>query len=103
VVAEIVATRHAAERLAAPAPTETRSADRELARPRARPATGPSRTVAPWGDSPAETVDPVCGMTVPAGPSTLHVDHEGRRVYFCGEGCRRAFAADPTAHHAAPR
>ncbi len=42
-------------------------------------------------------------MTVPAGPSTLHVDHEGRRVYFCGEGCRRAFAADPTAHHAAPR
>jgi xanthine dehydrogenase accessory factor len=106
VVAEIVATRHAAERLAAPAPTETGSADREFARPRARPTARPSRTprrVAPWGDSPAEALDPVCGMTVPVGPSTLHLDHDGRRVYFCGEGCRRAFAADPTAHHAAPR
>jgi xanthine dehydrogenase accessory factor len=77
VVAEIVATRHAA----APPLHVTEAAQ----------------------GGPAEVADPVCGMTVAAGPSSLHLDHEGRRVYFCGEGCRRAFAADPTAHHAAPR
>jgi xanthine dehydrogenase accessory factor len=77
VVAEIVATRHAS----APPLHVTEAAQ----------------------DGPAEVLDPVCGMTVAVGPSSLHLDHEGRRVYFCGEGCRRAFAADPTAHHAAPR
>ena len=33
-------------------------------------------------------LDPVCGMVVPAVAQTPHVDHEGRRVYFCCDGCR---------------
>ncbi len=45
--------------------------------------------------SPEQSVDPVCGMTVAAVESSLHLDHEGRRRYFCGTGCLRAFAADP--------
>jgi xanthine dehydrogenase accessory factor len=40
-------------------------------------------------------VDPVCGMTVATVESSLHLDHDGRRVWFCGSGCLRAFAADP--------
>jgi xanthine dehydrogenase accessory factor len=44
--------------------------------------------------APAPAVDPVCGMTVEASDASPHLDHEGRRVWFCGEGCLRAFAAD---------
>jgi xanthine dehydrogenase accessory factor len=43
-------------------------------------------------------VDPVCGMTVAAVDATLHADVEGVRTWFCGEGCRRAFLADPAAY-----
>ena len=42
--------------------------------------------------------DPVCGMSVVTVESSLHLDHEGRRVWFCGSGCLRAFAADPGAY-----
>ncbi|PZH01064.1 cytochrome oxidase I [Streptomyces sp. NTH33] len=44
----------------------------------------------------AEDVDPVCGMTVAITPDTLSLDRAGRRVYFCGPGCRHAFADDPS-------
>lgn len=40
-------------------------------------------------------IDPVCGMTVAAVESSLHLDHEGERFYFCGPGCLRAFSANP--------
>jgi xanthine dehydrogenase accessory factor len=30
-----------------------------------------------------------------AAEQTPHVDHEGRRVYFCCDGCRTAFEHDP--------
>jgi Cu+-exporting ATPase len=39
--------------------------------------------------------DPVCGMTVdPASAKHVH-EHDGRRYYFCCNGCRTKFAADP--------
>ncbi|UKA73530.1 permease [Arthrobacter sp. FW306-06-A] len=39
--------------------------------------------------------DPVCGMSVDtASPGAAHV-HHGRTYYFCSEGCRDTFAADP--------
>ena len=43
----------------------------------------------------ATAIDPVCGMSVAAVESSLHVDHEGTRVYFCGPGCVSAFTAAP--------
>jgi xanthine dehydrogenase accessory factor len=43
-------------------------------------------------------VDPVCGMTVAAVETSLHLDHEGRRWYFCGPGCLRAFATHPAGY-----
>jgi xanthine dehydrogenase accessory factor len=43
---------------------------------------------------PATAVDPVCGMEVPAAEPSLHSEHEGRTVWFCGEGCKRAFESD---------
>jgi xanthine dehydrogenase accessory factor len=41
-------------------------------------------------------VDPVCGMAVPTVPSSIHADVAGRRVWFCGSGCRDAYLAEPS-------
>ncbi|HSF26546.1 MAG TPA: XdhC family protein [Actinomycetes bacterium] len=48
--------------------------------------------------SPAVAIDPVCGMSVAAVDASLHLDHDGTRWWFCGTGCLRAFAADPSAY-----
>jgi xanthine dehydrogenase accessory factor len=48
--------------------------------------------------APAETVDPVCGMTVAADESSYPLEHEGVTYYFCSAGCRREFEADPAAY-----
>jgi xanthine dehydrogenase accessory factor len=47
---------------------------------------------------PATATDPVCGMEVVAAEATVHLDEGGRRVYFCCEGCRSTYAADPLRH-----
>jgi xanthine dehydrogenase accessory factor len=52
----------------------------------------------PAAAPPPVALDPVCGMEVPAIPSSLHVEHEGARIYFCCEGCRSAFLEDPARH-----
>jgi xanthine dehydrogenase accessory factor len=43
-------------------------------------------------------IDPVCGMTVATVETSLHLDHAGVRHWFCGRGCLRAFASDPSAY-----
>jgi hypothetical protein len=37
-------------------------------------------------------------MSVATVESSLHLDHDDGRVWFCGSGCLRAFAADPAAY-----
>lgn len=44
--------------------------------------------------------DPVCAMDVVMVDASLHFDHGPRRYWFCGSGCLRAFAADPSAYAA---
>jgi xanthine dehydrogenase accessory factor len=46
----------------------------------------------------ATAIDPVCGMSVEMTETSLHLEHHGERVWFCGSGCKRAFAADPAAY-----
>jgi len=59
--------------------------------------------VATAGPSPlpmaeqATATDPVCGMSVPTVPASLHLEHAGRTWWFCGSGCQRAFATEPAA------
>lgn len=53
------------------------------------------------GAAPFAASDPVCGMSVAVSESTPQLEHEGRAVYFCGEGCRGAFADDPARYAAA--
>lgn len=72
----------------------------EIVAARPRP-TGRSVAQAEGAGSPSDTaLDPVCGMTVAAVESSLHLDHEGTRWWFCGSGCLRAFADDPAAYAA---
>ncbi len=42
-----------------------------------------------------EAVDPVCGMMVVIGPAAEHLRLAGADYWFCGPGCRAAFAARP--------
>jgi xanthine dehydrogenase accessory factor len=44
--------------------------------------------------SPAQSVDPVCGMTVTVGPDTAHAVVDGIDHWFCMTGCRDRFVAD---------
>nr|WP_261861345.1 YHS domain-containing protein [Mycobacterium montefiorense] len=53
-----------------------------------------ARLSVPVNDGPAEAVDPVCGMTVPIGLTTEHLELAGTDYWFCCQGCRSAFAAE---------
>lgn len=44
---------------------------------------------------PAESTDPVCGMSVAITESAIQLETQDGVVYFCCPGCRDAFAADP--------
>lgn len=68
----------------------------ELVQLRASGALAPERT----DDAPAQAIDPVCGMTVPADKAHHPVEHDGRTRYFCCAGCRDSFVADPGAYAA---
>lgn len=49
-----------------------------------------------------DEIDPVCGMSVTAGPTTPSLTIDGRTRWFCSSHCRDGYAADPTAFAAAP-
>ncbi len=61
-------------------------------RPRTRAAAAHPAAAAPEA---IVAVDPVCGMEVAAVASTPQATHAGRTWYFCGPGCRSAFADAP--------
>jgi Cu+-exporting ATPase len=46
-------------------------------------------------ETAATAKDPVCGMTARTGAGSRSATHGGHTYYFCGEGCRTRFAADP--------
>ena len=55
-------------------------------------ATGPTK------HAPAQAIDPVCGMTVPATAASFPLAHDGVTYYFCCANCRRRFEQDPAAY-----
>jgi Cu+-exporting ATPase len=46
-------------------------------------------------DAVVAEVDPVCGMKVLPEKAAASVDHEGRTWYFCSQGCKTKFEANP--------
>lgn len=73
VMAEIVSMRPRAERSATAAAAEQPEASADV----------------------PTALDPVCGMTVATVAGSRHLDHDGRRWWFCGPGCEEAFRAAP--------
>ena len=45
--------------------------------------------------SGAEELDPVCGMSVAVARATFTAERDGHTYYFCSDGCRGRFAAEP--------
>jgi len=39
--------------------------------------------------------DPVCGMQVDPNSAAASAEHEHKIYYFCSDGCRSRFQADP--------
>lgn len=71
-------------------------AERSKARRAAQAAAPAAAAPAPAPEAqPGTAIDPVCGMSVPAVESSLHLVHNGVTVYFCSPGCRAAFRKDP--------
>jgi xanthine dehydrogenase accessory factor len=57
----------------------------------------PSEASAGAGSSDV-AVDPVCGMTVTAGPAGRPLSHDGETYYFCSAACRSQFESDPASY-----
>ena len=63
----------------------------------AKTATAPA-AAGPATPAPAQAIDPVCGMTVPATAASFPLAHDGVTYYFCSTNCRRRFEQDPAAY-----
>lgn len=46
-------------------------------------------------DTHQQFIDPVCGMSVAPDTAAASICHNGVQIYFCAEGCKQAFEADP--------
>jgi xanthine dehydrogenase accessory factor len=61
----------------------------------------PPPTAPAPGPAPAtDALDPICGMTVEIAQARYVSEVAGRRVYFCGAGCKRRFDQDPAKYAA---
>lgn len=104
ILAEVIASRASVP--PRPAGEAAGTVARPVGHPASRPAggdvAGPGAGAAA-GSTPAVPVatDPVCGMTVAVAAESARLEHAGATWYFCGAGCRTAFAADPAPYEAA--
>jgi xanthine dehydrogenase accessory factor len=48
------------------------------------------------------SVDPVCGMTVATTADAPQLEHDGRLLFFCCDGCRAAFEREPARYAVEP-
>ncbi|HYS13729.1 MAG TPA: XdhC family protein [Burkholderiaceae bacterium] len=51
-------------------------------------------------DARRDAIDPVCGMTVAVAGARHTAEIDGRTFYFCCDGCRTLFLADPALYQA---
>src|SRR6516162_6460048 len=56
----------------------------------------------PAAVTPAEVLDPVCGMTLSPDDAVGHIEHEGQTYYFCSQSCLDQFRATSEAFLGAP-
>jgi xanthine dehydrogenase accessory factor len=65
-----------------------------IAEHHAHPALAAAETEVELPGTTPVAVDPVCGMRVAVAPATLRLVCGGEPVYFCGPGCRDAYASE---------
>lgn len=58
-------------------------------------------SLSPAGPPAGAAIDPICRMTVAAVPASIHAEVDGVTWYFCCEGCKTTFLADPSAYASA--
>lgn len=85
ILAEIVQVRHRELGTAAGGQGSTEAGE-QLSAPDPRSPT-PAPRMEAW--------DPVCGMMVEAATARYVTEYNGRKVYFCSAGCKRAFEKEP--------
>ncbi|MDX2004151.1 MAG: YHS domain-containing protein [Meiothermus sp.] len=44
----------------------------------------------------SKVTDPVCGMQIEPEEAAGKLEYQGQTYYFCGEGCEKAFRAEPS-------
>ena len=44
----------------------------------------------------SKVIDPVCGMQIEPEEAAGKLEYQGQTYYFCGEGCEKAFQAEPS-------
>jgi xanthine dehydrogenase accessory factor len=64
--------------------------ERRAGRLKKAPAAEPSAVA-----EPVMALDPICQMTVTIADARYTAEHEGRRYYFCCQGCQRTFEKEP--------
>ncbi len=47
------------------------------------------------GEEDGTVVDPVCGMKIKKAEAKASIEHNGKTYYFCMEGCKEKFKANP--------
>ena len=65
------------------------------------PGCASTRHIAPEASTAPTAKDPVCGMAVAVADAKHTAEHAGQTYYFCCNGCRTKFVADPGTHLAA--
>jgi YHS domain-containing protein len=73
------------------------SCDRKETPVAAKPPPAPGMQAAPAGAAD-KAKDPICSMWVEKSKAPATLLHEGVTYYFCSDGCRKKFEADPKAH-----
>ncbi|HVI01147.1 MAG TPA: heavy metal translocating P-type ATPase [Enhygromyxa sp.] len=53
-------------------------------------------------EQPEKARDPVCGMSVTIATAKHTFEHDGQTYYFCCNGCKQKFSAEPAKYGAAP-
>ena len=48
-------------------------------------------------------IDPVCGMEVDPATAAATTCYHGKMIFFCAEGCKKAFETNPRAYAVAQR
>lgn len=48
-------------------------------------------------------IDPVCGMEVDPAAAAATTCYDGKKIFFCAEGCKKAFETNPRAYTTAQR